>query len=148
MEILPTLISLHTLTTRARSNIAIYTSYIDLQDCLEVWSRKKTTRRDNTRWKTHLGKFLCDFAIFNRLELPNKASFPTKLYYNRIAYIKGKRFCIGFDWKGCFVSQLLPIQNPFFAILGIKWVATAEPLAHQLGTNWVPIGTQLATIHD
>jgi len=51
-------------------------------------------------------------------------------------------------WNRGFVSQLLPVENPFFAILGLKWDAIAKPLATQLGANWVPIGTKLAIIHD
>jgi len=51
-------------------------------------------------------------------------------------------------WNRGFVSQLLPVENPFFAILAPNWVAIGLPLATQLGANWVPIGTKLAPIHD
>ena len=46
------------------------------------------------------------------------------------------------------MSQVLPVENPFFAIVDVNWVATAKPLATQMGANWVPIGTKLAIIHD
>jgi len=54
-------------------------------------------------------------------------------------------------WNRGFVSQLLPVENPFFAILGVKWVAIAEPLP----CHWQPNGDPMApkwvqsgTIHD
>ena len=43
-------------------------------------------------------------------------------------------------WKRGFVTHLLPVENPFFAILGIKWVAIAEPLP----CHWQPNGDPMA----
>jgi len=51
---------------------------------------------------------------------------------------------MGFDWQGCFASQLWTIENAILPIVTTKSYPNWGTIVLRLGYDWGPIGTQLA----
>jgi len=58
-----------------------------------------------------------------------------------MAHVHRERFSIECYCKRGFVTHLLPVENPFFAIVDTKWEATGAPV----GAHWVPTGRPMGT---